>query len=294
MNIQNRIYDLLPILIISFLFRKYAAPYLVSDERELVKKFLYNDNYSNVKPYLWIYIPQDENSRQWQTFNERKTTNLNTPYIEYTLKTIISNNQDFFNICIISDDNLISLIPEWHYEMYALSGQKKERIRELAKQKILYHYGGLFVPPSLLCLKSLRSLYVFSDENAFKIKCDKYESIYGSKKYSKPVENYIKELEEHVRDTSIEVEFNDSMNSAGDKYFMEVDNKFFGIKDKNDKLIDINTLLGDSVVNFAENILGIYLPRVEIENSIKYGWFQHESVSNIRVSSIYISKYFNN
>ena len=107
-------------------------------------------------------------------------------------------------------------------------------------------------------------------------------------------ENYIKDLEEHARDTSIEVEFNDSMNGAGDKYFMEVDNKFFGIKDKNDKLIDINTLLGDSPVNFAENILGIYLPRVEIENSIKYGWFQHESVSNIRISSIYISKYFNN
>ena len=92
MNIGNRIYDLLPILIISFLFRKFAAPYLVSDERELVKKYLYNDNYSNVKPYLWIYIPQDENSRQWQSFNERKTTRLNTPYIEHTLKTIISNN----------------------------------------------------------------------------------------------------------------------------------------------------------------------------------------------------------
>ena len=127
MNIANRIYDLLPILII-VLFRKYAAPYLVSDERELVKKYLYNENYSNVKPYLWIYIPQDENSRQWKTFNERKTTDLNTPYIEHTIQTIIRKHKDFFNICIINDDNLINLIPGWEYEMSMLSGQKKKRL----------------------------------------------------------------------------------------------------------------------------------------------------------------------
>ena len=292
MNIGNRIYDLLPILIISFLFRKFAAPYLVSDERELVKKYLYNDNYSNVKPYLWIYIPQDENSRQWQSFNERKTTRLNTPYIEHTLKTIISNNKDFFNVCVISDDNLTDLIPEWQYEMNVFSGQKKERIRELAKQKILYYYGGLFVPPSLLCLKSLRSLYVYSDAKSFKINCDKYESIYGAKKYNKQVEQYMKELEEYVNDPSIEVEFNDSVNGSGDVYFMEVDNKLFGVKDEENNIITINKLLGDMKINFAENILGIYLPRREIENSIKYGWFQQETVKNIRESSIYISKYF--
>lgn len=292
MNLGNRIYDLLPILIISFLFRKFAAPYLVSDERELVKKYLYNDNYSNVKPYLWIYIPQDENSRQWQSFNERKTTRLNTPYIEHTLKTIISNNKDFFNVCVINDDNLTDLIPEWQYEMNVFSGQKKERIRELAKQKILYYYGGLFVPPSLLCLKSLRSLYVYSDAKAFKINCDKYESIYGAKKYNKQVEQYMKELEEYVNDPSIEVEFNDSVNGSGDVYFMEVDNKLFGVKDEEDNIITINKLLGETKINFAENILGIYLPRREIENSIKYGWFQQETVKNIRESSIYISKYF--
>jgi len=292
MNIGNRIYDLLPILIISFLFRKFAAPYLVSDERELVKKYLYNDNYSNVKPYLWIYIPQDENSRQWQSFNERKTTRLNTPYIEHTLKTIISNNKDFFNVCVISDDNLTDLIPEWQYEMNVFSGQKKERIRELAKQKILYYYGGLFVPPSLLCLKSLRSLYVYSDAKAFKIKCDNYESIYGAKKYNKQVENFIKKLEGYVNDPSIEVEFNDSVNEVGDASFMEVDNKLFGVKDEEDNIITINKLLGESKINFSENILGIYLPRREIENSIKYGWFQQETVKNIRESSIYISKYF--
>ena len=55
MKIKDRLYDLVPILILSFLFRMYAAPYLVSDERELVKKFLYNDNYSNVKPLITDY-----------------------------------------------------------------------------------------------------------------------------------------------------------------------------------------------------------------------------------------------
>ena len=292
MNIGKRIYELLPLLIIGFLFRKYAAPYLVSDERELVKKYLYNDNYSNVKPYLWIFIDQDENSIKWQSFNERKSSKVNTPYIEYTLKTIISNNKEFFNVCVISDDNLHELIPNWGYDMNAFSGQRKERMRELAKQNILYYYGGLFVPPSLLCLKSLRSLYVYSDENAFKIQCGNNESIYGSKKYNKQVEKYIEELKEYANDTSVEVEFNDSINQTGDKYFLSLENNLFGVKDNEDQVIELNRLLGESKINFNENILGIYLPRIEIKNSIKYGWFQSETVHNIKNSSIYISKFF--
>tara|TARA_Y100000768_G_scaffold384592_1_gene368932 strand:- start:319 stop:1203 length:885 start_codon:yes stop_codon:yes gene_type:complete len=292
MKIKDRLYDLVPILILSFLFRMYAAPYLVSDERELVKKFLYNDNYSNVKPFLWIYIPQDENCRQWQSFNERKSSSINTPYIEYTVSTIIKKNKDFFNVCVISDDNFSELIPNWDFDMTMFSGEKKERIRELAKQKILYYYGGLLVPSSLLCLKSLRSLYVYSDSESFKINCDKYESIYGSKKYSKQVKNYIEDIESYVNIMSSEIEFEDALNKTSDYYFMEVTNKLVGVKDKNDKIIQLNTLLGDSIIPFSDKLLGIYIPRTDIKTSIKYGWFQYESVLNISNSSIYIAKYF--
>ena len=294
MNLKDRVYDLIPLLIIGFLFRKYAAPHLVSDERELVKKFLYNDNYSNTKPYLWIHIPQDENCRNWNTFNERKTTDINTPYIEYTIKTIVEKNKDFFNICVLTDDNLIDIIPNWSYDISMFSGEKKNRIRELAKQQILYYYGGLLVPPSLLCLKSLRSLYVYSDIKPFKIYCSKSESIYGSKKHDPYLQSYITEIKSYINNLSIEIEFNDSINRTGDNYFMDVDNKLFGVIDKNDKYISINLLLGENKIPFADNIFGIYIPRIEIQNSIKYGWFQYETILNISNSSIYISKYFKN
>tara|TARA_Y100000389_G_scaffold23464_2_gene20077 strand:+ start:11493 stop:12374 length:882 start_codon:yes stop_codon:yes gene_type:complete len=292
MNIKDRLYNLIPIIIISFLFRKYAAPYLVSDERELVQKYLYNENYSNIKPYLWVYVPQDDNSRKWSSFNERKTNNLNTPYIEYTLNTILNKNKDFFNVCVISDNDFVNLIPKWDYEIDSFSGQNKDRIRELAKQKILYYYGGLFVPPSFLCKKSLRSLYEFSDINSFKIYCDKYESIYGSKKYNEQVKKYISDLETYVKTPSIEVEFEDSINRSGDEYLMQLDGKLIGTKDKYDKVIDLNELLGESSISFDNSFLGIYIPRIDIQNSVKYGWFQRETVMNISNSSIYIAKYF--
>tara|TARA_Y100000741_G_scaffold62485_2_gene44283 strand:- start:18297 stop:19178 length:882 start_codon:yes stop_codon:yes gene_type:complete len=293
MVLKDRLYDLVPILIIGFLFRKYAAPHLVSDERELIQNYLYNDNYSNIKPYLWVFVPQDKNNRKWSSFNDRNNDNINTPYIEYTLQTIIDKNKDFFNVCLISDNDLINLIPKWDLDINMFSGEKKNRVRELAKQKILYYYGGLFVPPSLLCLKSLRSLFVYTDINAFKIYCDKNESIYGSKKYNEQLKKHITDLEEYVNVFSMEVEFEDSINRSGDNYFINVDNKLVGVKDNADGEINLNKLLGDSNIPFADNIMGIYIPRIAIQNSIKYGWFQHESVENIKKSSIFIAKYFN-
>ena len=152
---------------------------------------------------------------------------------------------------------------------------KKEKIRELAKQKILYYYGGLFVPPSLLCLKSLRSLYVFSDEMAFKVHCDKYESIYGSKKYSKNVEQYITKLAYSVDDNSTELEFNDMMHDNDQQFFMEIDNQLIGKKDNNGGPIDLDVLLGESKVHFPENIL-----------KYTYHEFKYKTVSNTDGSKV--------
>tara|TARA_B100000401_G_scaffold162914_1_gene108777 strand:+ start:1284 stop:2168 length:885 start_codon:yes stop_codon:yes gene_type:complete len=292
MDLQDRLYDLIPILILGFLFRKYAAPHLVSDEREIVNKFLYNKDFSNVKPYLWIYIPMEQNSRKWVTFNERNSTNLNSPYVEYTLKTIVSQNQDFFNVCVINDDSLKELIPEWQHNIDLFDIHQKERLRELAKQKILYYYGGIVVPPSLLCLRGLRTLYVYSDVEPFKINCSHNENIYCCKKNNSTILEYSKHLQELIKDTSMELEFKNTINVTSDKYYRIIDNKYIGLVDKYNQKISLDKLLGQTTIFFEENIYGIYLPREEIVNNIKHKWFHSETVENICQGNIYIAKFF--
>ena len=126
------------IFIISYLFKQYAAPYLVSDESYLVHNFLYNDEFSSVKPYLWIFVPLDENCRVWDSFNERKNIKLNSPYVEHCIKSIIKKNKDYFNVCIITDNDINKIIPHWKFNINELTTPVKERVRRLAKLKLLY------------------------------------------------------------------------------------------------------------------------------------------------------------
>ena len=65
---------------------------------------------------LNFYTDSEKNSRNWQSFFSRSNSNLNLPYYYFTLKSIISKNNDDFNICIIDDSALTKLLEREEYE----------------------------------------------------------------------------------------------------------------------------------------------------------------------------------
>ena len=54
MKLEKYFYNIIPIIIVSLLFKQYVAPYIVDDESYLVKKFLYNENFGPDLPKLKI------------------------------------------------------------------------------------------------------------------------------------------------------------------------------------------------------------------------------------------------
>ena len=293
MTIQERAMKILPLILLSFLFKYYAAPYLVSDERDIVSKYLYNDKYSAVKPYMWIYIPMDENSRKWDSFNERKTMKLNTPYLEYCLKTLISKNESVFNVCVVTDNDLADLIPEWTYRINEMSVPIKDRARRLAKMKLLYHYGGIVMPPTLLCLQSVRKLYSeVENGGGFCVECDEEEMIMGSKKNNENLKAHINSLSVYMNDMSNETEFNNLMNISMKDNIREIGGSSFGIEDKGNNKLGLEVLLGQGKIAFEDDLYGIYFPKRRIESSSKYGWFCSIEETEIKTSAMFIAKYF--
>ena len=291
MNTRDHLIKLVSVVILGLVFKQYVAPYLVSDERYLISKFLYNETYSDGKPYLWLHVPLDYNSRGWESFNERKNCKLNIPFVELCMASILRKNKNLFNVCVVTDDDLVDIIPNWNYNMSELSSPVKERVRRLAQLKLLYYYGGLVVPPSFLCIQPLRSLYAQSEGSPFHVYCGA-DSIICSKKRNYELSQHLQNMEAYVKDMTNETDFLHNVKDSASKYMSEMDTKKFGVKTKDGDIIHISELLGQSKITFPDLLYGIYLPYKEILQSTKWGWFARLSEAELNEDSLYISKFF--
>jgi hypothetical protein len=131
------------------------------DEYELIKTYLLNDSplQGKYKPKLWIHSNVEVNARDWKTNMFRNSSTLAQPYLSLTIQSIINFCGDDFHVCLIDDNSFAKLIPTWDLDMTTVSEPMKTYIREIGMLKLLYFYGGLRVPDSFLCLRSLYPLY---------------------------------------------------------------------------------------------------------------------------------------
>jgi hypothetical protein len=123
----------------------------------LIRKYLLNDSSiaRSGLPILWVHIEYEKNARWWPSFGSRSTDDLNQPYVYLTIKSLIDRCGGDFNICLIDDDTFGKILPGWTVDFDRISDPVKNKMRNLALTRVLYHYGGLTVPASFLCMKNL-------------------------------------------------------------------------------------------------------------------------------------------
>lgn len=132
------------------------------EEYELIKTYLLNESplYGKNKPKIWIHTTTDINARNWQSFSDRTSHELNQPYIELTVQSIIDHCASNFNILLINDETFSKLIPKWKFNnMSAIPDPQKTHIRQRALMQLLYYYGGIIVPNSFICFHNLEPLF---------------------------------------------------------------------------------------------------------------------------------------
>ena len=120
------------LFIVIFLFINIYYHKLLNNENnsemkkhiDYVNKYLINnDNLENSKPLLWIYVENNnsvipsKNQRRWLNFGSRNTNDLNMPFQNLTINSIINNCKNDFNIIIVDDNSFKNIIPNWKYQI---------------------------------------------------------------------------------------------------------------------------------------------------------------------------------
>jgi hypothetical protein len=290
-----------------------------TDEYDIIKKYLLNDSplYGHNKPKLWIHTKYEYNTRRWESFQSRSSTDLNQPYIHITVKSIINHCGNDFNICLIDDDTFSKLIPSWDIDLKTVTEPMRSQIREQGLLSLVYYYGGMIVPNSFLCLKNLKDLYTEGTTNSGVFLCESINHtlniasqknkkafipstyIMGATKNNETVKYLIEFIKTKNRSSHFtnENEFLGNvqqwcLNAANAGKANLINGELVGIKFKTSrKPILIEDLMGENFIDLSDKAYGIYIPEDEVLKRIKYQWFSVMSSNEILDKNIIISKY---
>ena len=316
MKIVNYILVFIAVTAIGMLYDRYSKKFYPDEELDkynLVRKYLLNEGDSLMgKPFIWIHTTHKINARNWSSFKSRNTLDLNQPYKNLCVKSIMKHCGESFKICLIDDNSFEKLIPGWTIRLDELSDPIKKRIRTLAICKLMHTYGGFLVPNSTVVVRDLRGLYdeLLSDKDMFcgelinRSNTNSYTQFFPNHKIMGCVKNSLsmKELIDYLgelisKDSTDEATFEAAINRFLFKLSTEnkcevIDGKELGVKSLENKVILIDDWLGEYGVKVCNNTLNcIVLPDEEILNRTKYQWFARMNESQVLNGNTQISKY---
>jgi len=317
-NIGFYVLSAITIFATSYLVNKYTQQFESNDEYELIRKYLLNDSplYGFNRPKIWIHTKYEINSRKWKDFYSRNTTDLNQPYIHLTIKTIIDHCGDDFNVCLIDDQTFSKLIPSWDVDLSTVAEPMRAHFRELGLMQLVYYYGGMVVPNSLVCLKNLKSLYEDGIRNNLPFVCEsinrstnvqnqKQRLLFAPSLYfmgavkNDPV---ILELVEYLKQRNASPHFSAEVDFVGDTSNWCFDRlnegklnliggERIGIKTEKRKTILLEDLMEEGFLDLRKDTVGIYIPADEILTRPKYQWFAVLPSEQVLKTNSIIAKY---
>ena len=283
---------------------------------EHIKDFLLNRSNKQsddifTRPFIWIHVDNELNARNWDSFGSRSNRNLNKPYMYYCIKSIIKKCDKVFNVCLIDDTSFKRLLDNWTIDFDSLDITLKNKVRSLAQAKLLYEYGGVLVPGSFVCSRSLKDLYFKNVNKNGMFACEKLDdtsyvtqrrylpdnTFMGCKRKHKVMRNYCIHLEQLIStDYTSESDFTDSTskylsNLVNDDKLSLVNGKHIGIKDINGADIQLEDLLNTQFIEFLEESYGIYIPDKKLSKRTAYNWFLHIDIKSLLDSEMVISKH---
>jgi hypothetical protein len=317
-NIGFYVLSAITIFATSYLVNKYTQQFESNDEYELIRKYLLNDSplYGFNRPKIWIHTKYEINSRKWKDFYSRNTTDLNQPYIHLTIKTIIDHCGDDFNVCLIDDQTFSKLIPSWDVDLSTVAEPMRAHFRELGLMQLVYYYGGMVVPNSLVCLKNLKSLYEDGIRNNLPFVCEsinrstnvqnqKQRLLFAPSLYfmgavkNDPV---ILELVEYLKQRNVSPHFSAEVDFIGDTSNWCFDRlnegklnliggERIGVKTEKRKTILLEDLMEEGFLDLRKDTVGIYIPADEILTRPKYQWFAVLPSEQVLKTNSIIAKY---
>jgi hypothetical protein len=306
------------LLVIAYLYQRYKNKWNREKDEfnyNAIQKYLLTEDDIKEgkvkKPILWVYIPYEYNSRQWQSFGSRSSHDLNQPYLYLTAKSIIHHCDPSFHICFIDEHSFFKLLPSWNVDISLLSGSVKKTMMELGFIKLLHLYGGLRVPLSFVCMRNLIDLYELGTSGNKAFLCemvnrnvtsshfDFYPNVHfmGAKKGNNVLEEMIEFMQRMIsRDHTKETIFLGETDRWCQKRIEQgkmrmIDGKMIGTKTMEDTPIGLEMLISNDYLDLYPQTYGIYIPACELLQRTKFNWFARMSAQQVLESRMIVSKY---
>jgi len=266
---------------------------------------------NSMKPILWIHVPYDYNSRKWLSFGSRSSFDLNQPYLNLTVRSIIKKCENSFTICIIDDNSFARLIPRWSIDMTRISSPISDNIRKLGIAKLIYIYGGFNCPISFLCMKDLIGLYNKGTKGEKMFLCETTDRNITSTTYNfypdicffgAPKGNHVlKELIDFMQ-RIISTDLTDQSQFLGDfdrwcearireKKINMINGIYIGIKTVEEEPILLDNLMSQNYLKLYPQTYGILIPAREILKRVSFEWFARLSEKEVLESKTIIGSY---
>jgi len=310
--------------------KEYLDTDFTRSDFKLIRNYLLNDDefFASSKPPLWIHTTYSRNSRQWESFGSRASYDLNQPYLHFTIKSLIMENSDDFNICLIDDDSFARLLPnDWNnIDMENAAEPFKNHYRQMGFLKLIHTYGGIVVPNSFLCMRNLSVLYqqqqkgkpfvaeFFNKGGAGRISASTGETnsmfgmelapdvrFIGARGKNDPV---IKELIDEAEMLHSSGQFTSEKQFFGglsrfcvraikNRQMKLLGAENVGVISAEKKLLLLDNWMTDDYVHLIPDVLGIWIDSDEILKRPKYQWFAVLPVQEIVNEGTYaLSKWF--
>jgi hypothetical protein len=271
-------------------------------ENIIIQEYLLNEIplYGKNKPKLWIHNTFETNVGTADSLHS-----LGAPYLLLTIKTIVNQCSQDFNVCLIDDASFSKLLPHWDVDVGLVSGAAQQNLRVLGLLKLVYYYGGIVVPPSFVCCRSLLPWTEFDRPFFAENICHCNVAnrtvvpdfvLFGSKKEDPQLLEIIEQVKTANQNPYVVPEFEGTfqkilISNVASNNLTVVNGGLIGIQTKDAKPIQLDLLLGEEFVTWNPQLFGIYIPHREIISRKKYQWFCRLSKHDLLRSELMIAKY---
>ena len=248
---------------------------------------------------LWIHLPFEKNSREWESFGSRTSHKLNLAYMSLCIKSIIDWCGQTYDIIIYDDTNIPALLPNAQVDLMKLSGTLLDKYRELCKLEILYAYGGIMVPPSLFLRKNIKGIddpklwYVcetYNDNNVSYSNLMHSTQLMGSNAENGELSKYINIYSSELKKDFVE-NHNFDMNYFKTNNIPYIDGRLIGTKTRYNDKISIEDLMSNKKIILDKQHIGLYIPHEQLMKRRVYNWYCKLSEEEVLKCQVFISYY---
>ena len=297
---------------------KQAMDSGAGDEYDLIRKYLLNESplYGYNKPKLWIHTKYEYNARRWASFGSRSSTDLNQPYIHLCIKSVVGRCADDFNVVLIDDDAFSKLVPAWDLDdVSALPEPDRARARAIGLASLLYLYGGMVVPNTFVCQRSLLPLYERGTDRNKLFVCENVSRLcasasaarapefapdsffMGARKDNAAARGWLDLLKARVAARGQICDVDARAQEA--RWFARqireeqvelVDGALVGVKDAARRPVPLEALFEEAYLRLHPDAFGLYIPGDAVLARRQYGWFATMGEADLLAQDAYACK----